>query len=412
MTESDFLSIFVKISRETRVLNLTCKRLNMENAKIKIGFLSHKNPDNRVPMSGTTYKMNETLKSLGYDVVWIEEKHNIIYFLNRWFCYFYAALTRSKIKPDRTRIGAWSGSMAISRKKMRECDLLFLPFEPSFLYGMKPEKPLIYASDATFQRMIDYYYKNMPTWARRQGIAVDKRAMERATLSVFSSNWSMSSAITDYGVPFDKVRLVEFGANLDEADLKPRPYKYDGELRLVFIGVDWKRKGGKIAVDAVDYLYRKGYNVMLAIIGGKGMPDRVKSLPYVKYYGFLNKNDKFQYDELVKIMKDSHAMLLPTRAECSAIVYCEASAMGIPIFTCNTGGVSNYIYNGTNGYMLSPEATGEDYGRKIDECMTSGEMEKMSGTAPEVYKAMLNWNGWGLKMNEIIHSLLSGDKDD
>ena len=41
--------------------------------------------------------------------------------------------------------------------------------------------------------------------------------------------------------------------------------------------------------------------------------------------------------------------------------FCEASAFGIPSITRNTGGISNAVYNGINGYCLDENAKADDY---------------------------------------------------
>ena len=51
-------------------------------------------------------------------------------------------------------------------------------------------------------------------------------------------------------------------------------------------------------------------------------------------------------------MSSSDILLLPTQAECAGIVFVEASAYSMPIFTHDTGGISNYVINGINGYRL------------------------------------------------------------
>ena len=109
---------------------------------------------------------------------------------------------------------------------------------------------------------------------------------------------------------------------------------------------------------------------------------------------------------MVSIIQQSHCLLLPTKAECAGIVFCESSANGLPIFTYNTGGVANYVENGRNGYMLSLGATGKDFGQKIRECLDSGELEKMSEFAVSMYKEKLNWQVWGQKVEKIIDSIL------
>ena len=108
---------------------------------------------------------------------------------------------------------------------------------------------------------------------------------------------------------------------------------------------------------------------------------------------------------MVSIIEKCHCLLLPTIAECSAIAFSESSANGLPIFSHDTGGVRNYVEDGRNGYLLPLGSTGTDFGKKIKECLESGELEQMSKTAKNVYREKLNWKTWGEKVGKIIENL-------
>lgn len=113
-----------------------------------------------------------------------------------------------------------------------------------------------------------------------------------------------------------------------------------------------------------------------------------------------------EYNQLIQLLQNVHCLLLPTKAECSAIAFAEASANGLPVFTHDTGGVANYIENGKNGYMLPLGATGVDFGKKIKDTIDSGELQYMVEQSREIYRNKLNWNTWGNKVNKIISSIV------
>jgi hypothetical protein len=171
---------------------------------------------------------------------------------------------------------------------------------------------------------------------------------------------------------------------------------------VLFLGVDWKRKGGEIAVDAIKWLNENGIKSVLHIVGIQELDSSIANLPYVDNVGRLNKNDATQYNRLIELIKGSHCMLLPTMAECAGIAFVEASAYGLPSFTHDTGGVKDYVMNGVNGYTLPLGSTAEDFGRKIKECVQNGELGKMSETAIELYKSTLNWDNWAKEVTKVL----------
>ena len=346
------------------------------------------------------------MKSIGGDVIWIKVSQSFKYRLYQKIVRLINRVFKNSIDCSHSVIGAQLQSLSIDKNEVNKCDILFAPFCCEALYSLKTDKPIIYLSDATFGLMVDYYFKGLSDYAISKGNKVEQKAMDTATEIIVSSQWAADSAINDYHQDPSKVHVIEFGANIDDKDIIEKKFVYEGHLHLLFLGVDWKRKGGQIAVDACKWLNENGVPATLHIVGIKDLDESVKNLPFIDYVGFLNKNMPEQYDSLVKVIKQCHCMLLPTLAECSAIAFCESSANGLPVFSHLTGGVGNYIYDGRNGYLLPFGSTGADFGAKIKECLESGELAKMSTTARDVYREKLNWNAWAQKAEAIVRKVL------
>lgn len=374
----------------------------MLDKKIKVGFIGWYSPEDKKALSGTPHKMSDLLKSIGCEVIWIKMEKSMNYLLYQKLMGAIGKISTKRLDCTHSVIGAMLQSKTINMSAVQQCDVLFAPFCSEALYSLRTDKPIIYLSDATFNIMVDYYFKGLSAYAIKQGNKVEQRAMDRSKAIIVSSQWAANSAINDYHQNPSKVHIVEFGANLDDKDIIEKTFDYNGHLHILFLGVDWKRKGGQIAVDACKWLNENGVLATLHIVGIKELDESIKKLPYVDYVGFLNKNHPEQYNRLVAIIKQCHCMLLPTLAECSAIAFCESSANGLPVFSHLTGGVGNYVYNGINGYLLPLGSTGVDFGTKIKECLESGELKNMSKTAKNVYKEKLNWNVWANKVEKIL----------
>ena len=378
----------------------------MLDKKIKVGFIGWYSPEDKRALSGTPHKMSELLKSIGCDVTWIKVEKSKKYLLYQKMMRAFGKIGHVRLDCTHSVMGAMLQSKTIDMNAVYQCDVLFAPFCSEALYSLNTDKPIIYLSDATFNIMVDYYFKGLSANAIKQGNKVEQRAMDRSKVIIVSSQWAANSAINDYHQNPSKVHIVEFGANLDDRDIIEKTFDYDGHLHILFLGVDWKRKGGQIAVDACKWLNENGVPTTLHIVGIKELDESIKKLPYVDYVGFLNKNYPEQYNRLVEVIKECHCMLLPTLQEAAGIAFCECSAYGLPCFSHLTGGVSNYVYNGRNGYLLPLGSTGADFGAKIKECLESGELRRTSETANSVYREKLNWNVWASKVESIIRNIL------
>ena len=375
----------------------------------KIGFISLSSPSDRRASSGTCFRMAQALSDIG-EVVWIPLwPSRLVKFMELAYKGINLLLCKRALFLF-TYLGSKLWARCIDIERIDECDLLFAFWGGSWLANADTMgKPVIYVSDATFASMVGYYppYSNLSARNVNQGRDIERRSMSKASVVVLSSDWAAASAVNDMGISHDKVHVIEFGANIDDSDIARHEFSYQGHLHILFLGVEWKRKGGDIAVDAVRWLNENGVPATLHVVGIKELASSVAGLPYVDHIGFLNKNISSEYDKLVATINKCHCLLLPTIAECAGIAFCEASANGLPTFTHETGGVPNYIINGKNGYMLPLGSTGKDFGMKIKECLSSGELERMSVDAPNVYRERLSWGVWERRMADLIGHLFA-----
>jgi hypothetical protein len=129
-------------------------------------------------------------------------------------------------------------------------DWLFAPYASAEIAYVESGRPIVYYSDATFRIMCDYYsgFSGLSRRAKRAGDDLERRAIDRAAVACFASDWAAASAIRDYGATPDKVCVIPLSANVSD----PPPYdslrfeRRDEAVRLLFVGVDWERKGGRL----------------------------------------------------------------------------------------------------------------------------------------------------------------------
>ena len=90
------------------------------------------------------------------------------------------------------------------------------------------------------------------------------------------------------------------------------------------------------------------------------------------------------------------------------MVFCEASAFGVPSITTNTGGVSTYVEDGINGFTLPLIATADKYADKIQELYTNDEgYQKLCISSRKKYEEDLNWDSWGKTFKTIAEQILN-----
>jgi len=268
---------------------------------------------------------------------------------------------------------------------------------------------LLVGGGATYGLLLDYYpaYSNLLKRSIYEMNTIYALALKKASAVIYSSAWAARSAVEDYGADSAKVHVIPFGANLDE--IPPREValarKLSDRCRLLFLGVEWARKGGDIAFETLLKLEELGIAAELTVCGCT--PPKAFAHERMKVIPFLDKNDERQRRELEQLFMLSDFLLLPTRADAYGLVFCEANAFGLPVITTSTGGVPEVVRDGENGFLLPYDARGAAYAEVIAmvyrDATRYAELVRASRTA---FESRLNWDAWGVTINHILTDLL------
>lgn len=268
-----------------------------------------------------------------------------------------------------------------------------------------PKWPLIYAADAMFATVVDYYseYARFGHRMRMQGNRVQDALLQRADRILLCSDWAVAAARDAYDLADDQLRVLPMGANLDE-DPGYEPPDPDRPLTLMFMGYAWERKGGDLALEVWRELRRRIGNVEFHIVGAK--PASAAGLEGVHLHGRLNKTDRRDYGRIVELFRQSHFFIMPSRQEAYGIVYCEAAAFGRPAVAAATGGVTTIIDDGRSGLLLPTVASAADYADRILATWSDkAAYLAMCTGARDRFRSVLNWNSWGEGVVETIDAV-------
>lgn len=374
---------------------------------MKIGYISINDPTNRRAWSGIKASMFNILSKI-HHVEWVGPINSE---LLRFRYYWKSEVMKWILQKKLDWFHSVSFSKALSKKLHKKLenayDMLFAPGASTEIAFLDTRIPIVYLSGTTFGAMLEYYesFQNLSTRSIKEGHIIEKNALERAKTAIFASSWARDSAQQIYDIPPEKLHIVHYGPNLESIpDKNMLVYKSREHIRLLYVGLDWKRKGGDIALEIFKKLKSMGNKVQFTIIGSH-QKDILE--PGIRIIPYLNKKDAEGLKTLCDLYTNSDFFLLPTRAECAGVVFSEASAFGLPIITTNTGGVSDYVVNGVNGYCLPPEASVDDYASLIHNLFRDkSQLVNLRTTTRKHYEKELNWNTWLHKIDTIFHNKL------
>ena len=273
------------------------------------------------------------------------------------------------------------------------------------------KKPKVFYTDATFAGMLDFYdtYSNTCPETIRKGHQLEQEALSSCALAIYSSDWAARTALDNYEVDPKKVKVVPFGANIECSrtfdDIKRLiAGRSRTTCRLLFLGVDWVRKGGDLAVETARALNAMGLRTELHIAGIKELP---AGLPdYVVDHGFISKATPEGRAAIQQLIAKSHFLILPTRAEAYGVVFCEANSFGVPNIATITGGIPTIVKDDVNGRLFPLSAPAADYAAYISRLFSNyDEYERMALASFEEFQQRLNWTVSGKKLIELMREL-------
>ena len=374
----------------------------------RVGFFSYADPrEDRLAWSGTIGNLWDALENAGCEPVWVRYSSSSFVgkVARRLLPVFFGRKARFVQTPLYFRICARS----VDRSLLDGLDCLFFWGDAQMLPYLKTRVPAVYYGDATYRLMDGYYWTGIPEVLRRLADREERRAIEASAWVVKSSRWAVESVVRDYGKDPAFTSVVEFGPNQTDPDAAhSEPYR-GGRLEIAFSGVEWERKGGDIAVEAVRLLCLRGYDAILHIMGIRDLDPSVASLPFVRNHGFLRRDVDSERSEYVSVFSRSHMLLVPTKAECSGIIFCEAAFFGLPVFTYDTGGLADYVADGSSGILLPPGSPASAFADAIQSALSDGRMQGLHEGALQLYRNRLNWERCGRMLTDIIRRVMPPD---
>ena len=371
---------------------------------MKIGIISAGDPLDVNTWSGTPYYMTRHLISAYPNSVIIKSPRP------SWSTFTRKALrklTRGRVDLYWNQaLSRWDANRSIKILKTNRVDIAICIGNAPISACVGETLATIHVSDATVPLMRDYYqeFSRLPRSLLTSANEADRRSVRNARACLYPTSWAASSAIQHYGADPSRVHVIPWGGNLP-SDVSPpvEPMIRSDTCHLVFIGVDWKRKGGDLAVATARSLAAAGHPVKLHLIGSA--PDLLSD-KHVLVHGFINKSTQEGVERLSSIMRQASFLFVPTRQDCYGMVFSEANSFGLPVITTRTGGVPGVVVEGVNGHLLSSEAGPDEYARLIWTVWSDpARYSRLRDSSWRRFSEVLNWGSWLEQAKKVIDQI-------
>ena len=209
---------------------------------------------------------------------------------------------------------------------------------PHFVYTDHTNKTNLLYPDINTQQ-----YLRSKAWIKK----CELNLFKDATLIFTFGSLVKHSLINQYNIPGEKVIITYSGSNVlhNTSEEMKKTFTKD----ILFVGVDWERKGGPTLLKVFEKVLIKHQDATLTIVGcsPKGI-----TIPNCKIIG------KKPVEEISKYYSSASIFCLPTLREPFGVVFVEAMKYKLPIVANNIGALPDLVKNDFNGYLVNNNIEG------------------------------------------------------
>lgn len=273
---------------------------------------------------------------------------------------------------------------------LRDDDYLFSFQMQSLFDASVPNIPHFVYTDHTLLANRQYPGFNPASLYHPEWMKLEPTIYQNANLVFTRSNHISRSLVEDYHCDPAKVRCVYAGSNAPVISETPDPARYASQ-NIVYVGIDWERKGGPELLQAFAQVRAVYPNATLTIIGANPQTNQ----PGVEVIG------RIPVEQLPHYYQQAAVFCMPTKLEPFGIVTIEAMNYWLPVVSTNLGAMPDFIEHDRNGYLVEP-GTVDQLATALIKLVGDPERCRRFGARSVEIAARYRWEAVGSAMREAI----------
>lgn len=265
---------------------------------------------------------------------------------------------------------------------------------------LKPVKPYAVYLDICFPCYLDLFLTGQKF--SRSDIErisdLEFKFLSNAKHIFWGSKWAFAEARKMYKSDFIQSTILSTGGHVPIPEMP----KMNPQKKLIFISLNFEKKGGLLAFETFKLLKIKFPELTLSIIGERP-PDQILEEDRVNYVGLLDKDNDNDLKRFISEISDAFFLIHPTIMDTMGAVIAEAGYYGVPTIAPNNFGIPDLIENGKTGILVDLPLTVNKFVDGLDVYLRGP--EKYNKMREDVYLYMIQNRSWDAIAKKILMTL-------
>jgi glycosyltransferase involved in cell wall biosynthesis len=258
-----------------------------------------------------------------------------------------------------------------------------------------PGKPLLIYTDYTYLDNSDSPDHDGRVFRSGKSVAYEAALYSKAEAVATTGRHVERTLIDRYGCDPARVTTVHVGANVDIVPVATDLARYAAK-HVVFVGVEWERKGGPALVEGFLQASRTHPDARLTIIGCSPSV----SHPQITVVGRIPRADVPPHYLAASVF------CLPSLVEPLGIAAVEASLFRLPVIATRIGGFYETVTDNETGFLVPPNDPAA-IGNALEKLFAAPELGQRMGLAGfERNRSRFDWNEVGKRLRSIAETIV------
>jgi glycosyltransferase involved in cell wall biosynthesis len=235
-------------------------------------------------------------------------------------------------------------SAAIARTFGPQADSFAFAIQTQGLFSARiPSCPLLIYTDYTVLDALNDPDHDPKLFRSKAWLRHETELYTRAEAVATTGAHVARTLVDRYGCDPGRILTVHIGANVDIVPVDTDRLRYATQ-HILFVGVEWERKGGPAMVEAFIGLARDFPNARLTIVGCS---------PAIRHPQ-INVVGRVSREQMPSYFKAASIFCMPSVTEPLGIAAVEASLFRLPVIATRIGGFFETVTDGETGILVPP----------------------------------------------------------